>query len=387
MPPPRRRRRRRTAAAAAATAAVASSESVLAKHFEASAKRGIVLSARQLADYARRRGLQSVPLKTLRQMRHRFKFTALSSRHVRPPRYASSSIMTYGAVQVDAAWMFKKRASVNGGAVGFLLGVEGVSGQLAVQPMKDLTSKSWEKALRQMVETSAFSSVRTFMSDRDSAVKSNDESEGLRGKLKRDFGISWYFMRGRHKAARAERMIRWVKESLSTAERAVGDGRWVVNLQGLVSEYNSRVIPGTDVVRKDVNKNNYVRLLEKKYKSDSPTSLMNLANLPENSSLARFVWKFKVGDAVLLARRVSDDLKKRIFDKASVVGTYSPKVYRVSGRHTKLNSGLFLCALYSLEGLPGKYYQTDLSAASFEPPLTRQRRRRLQARADAETTT
>jgi hypothetical protein len=49
------------AAAAAATAAVASSESVLAKHFEASAKRGIVLSARQLADYARRRGLQSVP--------------------------------------------------------------------------------------------------------------------------------------------------------------------------------------------------------------------------------------------------------------------------------------------------------------------------------------
>ena len=99
---------------------MASSESVLAKHFEASAKRGIVLSARQLADYARRRGLQSVPLKTLRQMRHRFKFTALSSRHVRPPRYASSSIMTYGAVQVDAAWMFKKRASVNGGAVGFL---------------------------------------------------------------------------------------------------------------------------------------------------------------------------------------------------------------------------------------------------------------------------
>ena len=64
-------------------------------------------------------------------------------------------------------------------------------------------------------------------------------------------------------------MIRWVKESLSTAERAVGDGRWVVHLQGLVSEYNSRVIPGTDVVRKDVNENNYVTLLEKKYKSDS----------------------------------------------------------------------------------------------------------------------
>jgi len=205
MPPRQQRRRRQRTAAAAATTTRSSSEAALAKHFEANARRGVVLSARQLADYARKRGLTGVPLETLRKMRHRFKFTALSSRHVRPPRYASSSVMTYGAVQVDAAWMFKNRAAVNGGAVGFLLGVEGVSGQLAVQPMKDLTSQSWEKALRHMVETSAFSSVRTFQSDRDSAVKSNDESEGLRGKLKRDFGISWYFMRGRHKAARAER--------------------------------------------------------------------------------------------------------------------------------------------------------------------------------------
>jgi hypothetical protein len=172
-------------------------------------------------------------------------------------------------------------------------------------------------------------------------------------------------------------MIRWVKECLSTAERSAGDGRWVVNLEGLVAEYNSRVIPGTGgVVRKDVTKNNYVQLLEAKYKSTSATSLMNMANLPENSSLAKFVWKYKVGDAVLLARRVSEDLKKRIFDKASVVGNYAPQVYRVAGRHTKMNSGLFLCAVYSLEGLPGKYYQTDLSPALFEPPRTRLRRRR-----------
>jgi hypothetical protein len=173
-------------------------------------------------------------------------------------------------------------------------------------------------------------------------------------------------------------MIKFVKESLSTAERAVGDGRWVSNLKNVVTQYNSRVIPGTDMVRKDVNKNNYVQLLDAKYKSTSATSLMNMANLPENSSLAKFVWKYQVGDAVLLARKVSEDLKKRIFDKGSVVGNYAPQVYRVSGRHTKLNSGLFLCPVYSLEGLPGKYYQSDLSAALFEPPLlqTRLRRRR-----------
>jgi hypothetical protein len=84
---------------------------------------------------------------------------------------------------------------------------------------------------------------------------------------------------------------------------------------------------------------------------------------------------------VLLARRVTEELKGRIFDKPSIRGSWGPKVYKISGRHTKLNSKLFLCAVYSLEGAVGKYYQSDLSPL-YEPtvPDRRPRRRRRSRR-------
>lgn len=177
------------------------------QHFEVNARKGVVLSATQLAAFAKKRGLKNTPLSDLRRIRHEFKFSAFASRYTRPLRYMSSSLMIYGSVQVDMANFMPQHRKVNGGHAAFLLGVEGVSGQLAVVPCKDLTTRSWEKGLRIMMETSAFSSVRLFQSDRDSAVKSNDASKGLRARLKRDFGVGWYFMRGRHKAARAERCV------------------------------------------------------------------------------------------------------------------------------------------------------------------------------------
>ena len=55
-------------AAAAAVVTPTTTTDILEKHFEANARRGIVLSARQLADFARRRGLR-VAWEELRKMR------------------------------------------------------------------------------------------------------------------------------------------------------------------------------------------------------------------------------------------------------------------------------------------------------------------------------
>jgi hypothetical protein len=181
-------------------------------------------------------------------------------------------------------------------------------------------------------------------------------------------------------------MIRFVKERLSIAMRANGDGRWVVHVPSLVRDYNNQIVKGSgNVKRKDVNKNNYLDMLEKVYKSTSPSLLFNMGSVPEQSSLSKFIWKYQVGDSVMLARRVSEDVKGRgdaYFEKPSVKGTFGPKVYKIAGRHTKMNSGLFLCAVYSLRGVPGKYYQTDLSPALFAGPDrssgSRRRRRRQQ---------
>lgn len=73
---------------------------VLREHFEASAKRGVVLSAAQLMQHARKKGLE-VSEVDVRKIRHEFKFSAFSSPHQKPLRYMSSSIHIYGAVQVS----------------------------------------------------------------------------------------------------------------------------------------------------------------------------------------------------------------------------------------------------------------------------------------------
>ena len=175
-------------------------------------------------------------------------------------------------------------------------------------------------------------------------------------------------------------MIRFVKERLSIAERANGDGRWVIHVPDLIKDYNNQIIKDSgNVRRKSVNKHNYLDLLEKVHKSSSPSLLFNMGDVPEQSALSKFIWKYQVGDKVLMSRKDSGALKgdsSLYFEKPSVKGTFGPKVYEIAGRHTKTNSKLFLCAVYSLKGLPGKYYQTGLSPALFEKKDERSRLRR-----------
>lgn len=162
-------------------------------------------------------------------------------------------------------------------------------------------------------------------------------------------------------------MIRFLKQRLSIAERANGDGRWAVHLPGILADYNRSLIKGTDVRRADVNQDNYLRLVGKLYRSTEPSMLFNMAETFRHpSALARYLWRYSVGDKVLLARRVDYDLRgKTYFEKPSVAGTFGPKVYTVTECRTKLNSAFFLCPVYSLSSLTGLYYESELSPALF----------------------
>lgn len=172
---------------------------VVRRHFEKHARRGITLNAPQLAAFARQKDIR-VALKDLRKIRHEFKFTAFASRYRRPLRYMSSSYPRYGVGMADAAIFMPQHKKVNDGAMGFLLVVECLSGQLAAIPLRDLTSRSWELALVAVIETSSIHALRVMVSDRDSAVKSNDASKGLRARLKKRFGLGWIFLKNRNKA-------------------------------------------------------------------------------------------------------------------------------------------------------------------------------------------
>lgn len=132
----------------------------------------------------------------------------MASSYRRPLRFMSSSVAKYGVVMADMANYMPQHKRANGGAVAFLCVVECLSGQLAAVPCKDLTTRSWERALTSVAEGSAINAVRVVVSDRDSAVKSSHESKGLRGRLRSKFGIGWIFLKNRHKAFKVRRRPR-----------------------------------------------------------------------------------------------------------------------------------------------------------------------------------
>jgi hypothetical protein len=161
-------------------------------------------------------------------------------------------------------------------------------------------------------------------------------------------------------------MIRYVKEHLSIAERAHGDGRWVVHLDAIVAHYNNEFVKNTRFRRKDINQHNYVRFLIQLRNTPDVSMLFNMSqSFHSGTALSRFLWKFKVGDLVLLARDVDYNIRGKTFTKASVEGTYGDRVYTVTATTTKLNSDLFITPVYRLSGMTGLFYQTELSPALF----------------------
>ena len=167
--------------------------------FEKHAQRGITLSASQLAKFAKDRGLKGVTQAGLRKLRHEFKFTAVASRYRRPLKFMSSSVARYGVVMADMANFMPQHRKVNGNAIGFLCVVECISGQLAAIPVPNFKTSSWEHALTSAFDHSAIAGVRIVVTDRDSAVRS-DNSQGLRSRLKEKYGVGWLFLKSRSKA-------------------------------------------------------------------------------------------------------------------------------------------------------------------------------------------
>lgn len=169
-------------------------ERLLELYFERHAKKGIVLSAAQLAKYAKS---ESIPYNfdDLRHMRHRFKFSAFSSGYRAPLRFMTGSVPRYGCVFMDAAIMEPKHRGQNSGCGAFMVAVEALSQQTFTVGMRDGTTASWEKAVTELAET-RFHSIRVVVTDRDSAVK----SQKFRDSIKERFGITWTHLKNRSKA-------------------------------------------------------------------------------------------------------------------------------------------------------------------------------------------
>jgi hypothetical protein len=248
----------------------------------------------------------------------------------------------------------------------FMCCVECLSNRLWCTPCKDKTSGSWESAVTRMLEEN-MSEIRVIVSDRDAAAT----SEKFRRSILERHSISWYFLPLRSKAHRAELMIRYVKSHLSMALKANPGSDWRKYLSEITEAHNREVIPGTNVVRNAVNESNYLTVLGQLYRTKDPDALFPLSS-GENYSpgIAALLWQRKVGDRVLVERKLQLKLKKRTFDKASMVGSWGDEVFVVRKRMLKSNAGLFLVPAYRVgreEGgyLPGFYYDSNLLHVGF----------------------
>jgi len=223
-----------------------------------------------------------------------------------------------------------------------------------IKPVKNRKTDSWEKIIEYFL-TQFFDRVRIVISDRETALISTH----FRKKMKTRLGIDWHFMRGKHKAFLAERMIRHFKTKFSQALMANSTSRnWIQYIEPLMKHFNSQKRTGTTFVRSKIDENNFLQVLDQLHGTKDSSLLFNLIDIEHfpKRSLADKIFKFKLGDFVLIRR----GKEKNAFSKPSMIGGFSETPFRVKRRLLKDSANLFLTPVYELEKKKGYFYQNDL---------------------------
>ena len=352
---------------ASSSSSSSSSTSLLESFYWEKIQKGNMPTVSDLQAFCASKGLVCPSIAQLRKLRYRWKVTAVLSGWKGTRRFMSSSIMKPGVLMVDLAYYMKQFLVANAQMKYFLVGVDLLSGRLFCVPTINKKRSSWERAILEMV--AANDGVSHIISDRDGAIVSLQ----FRKRIKRDYGINWSFLMSRGHAFRAERMISYLKRRLTQALKfnEKGDNCWTQHIPAILQEYNSRVIPGTTRTRDSINKHNYVEMLQELRGSEDPFMLFNVSSSTNYSPwLQQKLWNFAIGDRVLVTRESDYEAKGQqgkkagSFFKRSIEGSFAPTVRRVTQMWIK-DSRFLITPVYSVSGLTGKFYETDLIPALF----------------------
>lgn len=343
-------------------------------HFLRKAKRGVILSAEELLEYASDKSLDCQDLERLRKLKEDWKFTAMYQKVSTPKAFAQTTHYRYGVCHVDMGFMSRQLKEANRGNWGFVVCVEVASLQVAVEPVADKSRDSWNRALNGIVQTSSINKITTLMSDEERALTSAQTVE----RLKRDYGIRMVFLKHRNKAYYAELFIAIIKRMLGMSMRYARKrkdpqaGNWTRFLGPIVKHLNGRRVPGTNFARSSVNEFNFMQMLEEKTGGQAYSQL-NLGRVA-GSRLERYgrrLFKFKVKDRVLLDRKVLPALRgKKTFTKPSAEGGFGPKVFVVSRRQLRASGPDRYVPLYKVREAHSRteekiwLYQSDLRRLS-----------------------
>lgn len=244
---------------------------------------------------------------------------------------------------VDLAFYRPEWKKFNNNMVGFVVGVEASTQQLAAVAVKSKKTQEWHRALISIADQSIIDGVKTMVSDQEPAIVSRN----FRKNMMKQRGIQFQFLKRKEKSYLAEVMIRWVKTALSkvSEERKMGSvdhRRWVDALPNVVNSFNNRKARDTSTLRKNIDRSNYFNFLADVFKVSDPTMLMNSSTVDASNMFSskwtnRF-FRFEMGERVLVSKRASGLYNAdQTFPKPSVHGAYLDKVYKVCRRVLKKN--------------------------------------------------
>lgn len=344
-------------------------ELVESHYLKKAQKDGVVLTARQLLDFAKKKKLPVKSAQISSFLKKRLE-TAKFAPVKRPKHFQTIDVLRPGVFFIDYADFRPEFRVKNDGMAGFLVAVENSTNRLFVSPCGDKKTESWLKAVEAFVDLTQ--NVRTVNSDRDSVA----QSPNFRRYLEKNYGIKWFFLPKNSKSYLAERYIGFVKTKLSQAMTIRNTERWVDLVPPLLREYNTQRVEGTTYARQAVNRKNFHHFLGQLLKTDDPEILFNGNRVGpfENQSWNDKVFKFRLGEKVLLsraaewkasARRDAGDISTyHAFTKHSVEGGFSKAVYTVSGMQLRVTRGFKnYVAVYSLKEIGDSsmhFYENEL---------------------------
>lgn len=331
-------------------------DSLAAEYNKRLSQTGVSLTASQLQQRVAKKVGRTIPLDRVYSFLRTGTAAPIASlqasqKSKRPRAFPTVGVSKAGLFYIDYGEFKKKWAGSNNGCTGFLVAVENLSNRLFVYPTKGKNTKQWLETVARFVELTR--DVKVLYSDRDSVAT----APRFKAHVESKYGVRWKFLRKGNKSFLAERYVRFVKTKLSQALAHAGSEgkvqkRWVDYVAAICEEYNNEKISGTSYRRGSIAVDNFEDFVRQLFRlKDVSLERFNAyaAGPFENAGWNSRIFKFDIGDRVLLANAANWKSKGGVFAKASQDGGFGDREYTVSGRQLRADREFKrLCPVYSL---------------------------------------
>lgn len=296
---------------------------IVLKYFIKHLQNGNPLSYSELISYVKQRKL-NVTNKFIRNIRKEVFASAIFTPIKKIKKYQTITLPKLSLCSTDYAEYRKDLKSYNDNNVGFSLINCVITQRRWATPLVSKTKESFETSIENAVRGNVFPAIRTVLTDRESALISDEFQQRMKDK----FGIRFHFLHRYSKAWSSEIAIRDIKTKLSMALISNNSKRWVDSLQKIITSFNKEKVPGTQFRRIDIDDSNFFEFLDELYDLKDATLSFNTRSLNMNSLSPGWqnkLFKFKLNEEVFVSR--SSLKEKNTFEKTSMTGGFSKKIY------------------------------------------------------------